>query len=161
MNKKTTKEPQYNILFDTAKKHGVSKFGLMSNESWNIDPKRTLFTLARYKFVAKLLAGKKNVLAPENIRKILETYTNRATVEFFSRLVDHEDFEVFEAQLVRRKQEVLARGMFVWRPAHRAEIGELRGARAVKVHRPDVGDETTLVEPAEEGFGCVRHGGGA
>lgn len=34
----------------------------MINESWNQDPRRTLFTLARYKFVAKMLSGKENVL---------------------------------------------------------------------------------------------------
>lgn len=60
--KPSTREPQYNILFDVVKKHGVSKLGLMVNESWNQDPKRTLFTLARYKFVAKMLSGSGNVL---------------------------------------------------------------------------------------------------
>lgn len=57
-----TKEPQYTLLFDVKKKHGISRFGLMANESWNEDPKRTLFTLARYKFVAKMLNGKERVL---------------------------------------------------------------------------------------------------
>ncbi len=57
-----TREPQYSSLFDTVREHGVSSFGLMANESWNNDPKRTLFTLARYKFVAKMLAGKESVL---------------------------------------------------------------------------------------------------
>ena len=57
-----TKEPQYGIIFDTIEKHGVSRLGLMINESWNQDPKRTLFTLARYKFVARMLAGKQSVL---------------------------------------------------------------------------------------------------
>jgi len=57
-----TKEPQYGILFEVIEKHGVGKLGLMINESWNQDPKRTLFTLARYKFVAKMLAGQQNVL---------------------------------------------------------------------------------------------------
>jgi hypothetical protein len=42
-----TKEPQYNLLFDVIEKHGVTQLGLMINESWNQDPKRTLFTLAR------------------------------------------------------------------------------------------------------------------
>jgi len=58
----TTKEPQYSLLFDVREKHGISRLGLMVNESWNQDPKRTLFTLARYKFVAKMLAGRKHVL---------------------------------------------------------------------------------------------------
>ena len=57
-----TKEQQYSVVFDVVEKHGVSKLGLMANESWNQDPKRTLFTLARYKFVAKMLAGTKGVL---------------------------------------------------------------------------------------------------
>ena len=59
---KETKEKQYGMVFDVAEKHGVSKLGLMINESWNQDPKRTLFTLARYKFVAKMFAGLENVL---------------------------------------------------------------------------------------------------
>lgn len=57
-----TKEPQYGIVFDVENKHGRSRLGLMVNESWNQDPKRTLFTLARYKFVAKMLSGRECVL---------------------------------------------------------------------------------------------------
>jgi cyclopropane fatty-acyl-phospholipid synthase-like methyltransferase len=62
MDELQTKEPQYNIIFDVIKKHGVSQLGLMTNESWNQDPKRLVFTLARYKFVAKMLQGKIRVL---------------------------------------------------------------------------------------------------
>lgn len=57
-----TIEPQYSIVFDVMERHGISRLGLMTNESWNQDPKRTLFTLARYKFVAKMLAGAERVL---------------------------------------------------------------------------------------------------
>ena len=57
-----TKEPQYSLLFDVKEKHGIARLGLMVNESWNQDPKRTLFTLARYKFVARMLGGRKHVL---------------------------------------------------------------------------------------------------
>lgn len=57
-----TKELQYQLLYDVKEKHGISKLGLMVNESWNQDPKRTLFTLSRYKFVAKMLSGMSNVL---------------------------------------------------------------------------------------------------
>jgi 2-polyprenyl-3-methyl-5-hydroxy-6-metoxy-1,4-benzoquinol methylase len=59
---RVTKEPQYELLFEVEKKHGISKLGLMANESWNQDPKRTLFTLARYKFIAKMLTGYNQVL---------------------------------------------------------------------------------------------------
>lgn len=62
MKKTKTVEPQYKILYDVVEKHGVSQFGIMANESWNQDPKRTLFTLARYKFVAKMFSGKNRVL---------------------------------------------------------------------------------------------------
>jgi len=61
-NQEQTKEPQYGIVFDVEKKHGRTQLGLMVNESWNQDPKRTLFTLARYKFVAKMLSGNNRVL---------------------------------------------------------------------------------------------------
>lgn len=57
-----TKEPQYKLVFDVKEKHGITQLGLMVNESWNQDPRRTLFTLARYKFVAKMLSGKQRVL---------------------------------------------------------------------------------------------------
>lgn len=58
----STKEPQYNMVFDVAKRHGIAQFGLMANESWNQDPRRTVFTLARYKFVSKMFAGRQRVL---------------------------------------------------------------------------------------------------
>lgn len=60
--KRTTKEHQYSILFDAVEKHGISRLGLMINQSWNQDPKRALFSLARYKFVSKMLAGADRVL---------------------------------------------------------------------------------------------------
>ena len=58
----STKEEQYNDLLDLVDEHGFQTFGLMANESWINDPKRTLFTLSRYKFVAKILAGYNHVL---------------------------------------------------------------------------------------------------
>jgi 2-polyprenyl-3-methyl-5-hydroxy-6-metoxy-1,4-benzoquinol methylase len=57
-----TKEPQYDVLFDVKAKHGVSRLGLMINQGWHDDPKRLAFTLSRYKFVAKMLAGRNKVL---------------------------------------------------------------------------------------------------
>jgi 2-polyprenyl-3-methyl-5-hydroxy-6-metoxy-1,4-benzoquinol methylase len=57
-----TKEPQYELLLRVKEKHGVSRLGLMANESWNQDPRRTLFTMARYKFVSKMLDGRSRVL---------------------------------------------------------------------------------------------------
>lgn len=57
-----TKEPQYELLYRVRDEHGIARLGLMVNESWNQDPRRTVFTLARYKFVSKLLSGRTNVL---------------------------------------------------------------------------------------------------
>ena len=60
--KKKFKEPQYLGLEKIKKKFGISKLGIMSNEAWTVDPKCLLFSLARYKFVSKLLSGENNVL---------------------------------------------------------------------------------------------------
>ena len=56
------KETQYQVCFDLKKQKGFARFGLMSNQVWHDDPKRLVFLLSRYKFVAKMLSGKKNVL---------------------------------------------------------------------------------------------------
>lgn len=57
-----TKEPQYYRLLELQKKQGIAEFGLMSNFVWEDDPKRLLFVLSRYKFVAKMLSGSRHVL---------------------------------------------------------------------------------------------------
>lgn len=38
------------------------RFGAMAGYAWRTDPKHVLFTLARYKFVAKMLAGRDRIL---------------------------------------------------------------------------------------------------
>jgi hypothetical protein len=58
----STREPQYNRLLDVDEHHGRTQLGLMMNQAWHDDPKRLVFTFARYKFVAKMLSGRKNVL---------------------------------------------------------------------------------------------------
>jgi 2-polyprenyl-3-methyl-5-hydroxy-6-metoxy-1,4-benzoquinol methylase len=58
----STKEPQYHGMVEQADARGLETFGLMTSYAWNDDPKRLTFTLSRYKFVAKLLAGRSNVL---------------------------------------------------------------------------------------------------
>ena len=57
-----TREPQYQRLLNLRDQKGMAQFGLMSNYVWNEDPKRLLFVLSRYKFVAKMLSGKSHVL---------------------------------------------------------------------------------------------------
>jgi 2-polyprenyl-3-methyl-5-hydroxy-6-metoxy-1,4-benzoquinol methylase len=57
-----TKDPVNQPLLDLEKENGIARFGLMTNAVWHEDPKRLLFTLARYKFVAKMLSGTNSVL---------------------------------------------------------------------------------------------------
>ena len=57
-----TKEAQYQFELDMALRDGLSRFGIMSNQTWKDDPRRLLFLLSRYKFVAKMLDGRSHVL---------------------------------------------------------------------------------------------------
>ena len=57
-----TKEPQYEALVNLKKGKGLTTLGMMNNQVWHDDPRRLVFTLSRYKFVAKLLAGKRRAL---------------------------------------------------------------------------------------------------
>ncbi|MEX1115011.1 MAG: class I SAM-dependent methyltransferase, partial [Akkermansiaceae bacterium] len=57
-----SKEPQYQFLVDRAAAGDVAKFGLMSGQTWQDDPKRLVFLLSRYKFASKMLAGCRRVL---------------------------------------------------------------------------------------------------
>ncbi len=56
----TTKEKQYQFLLER-EKH-LANLGLMSSQVWQDDPRRLLFVLARYKFVAKMFSGMNKVL---------------------------------------------------------------------------------------------------
>ncbi len=55
-------EPQYQDSIRAYKQRGYERLGLMSSWAWNEDPKRLVFTLSRYKFVAKMLDGCRDVL---------------------------------------------------------------------------------------------------
>lgn len=57
-----TREPQYQGCVDLRDAGGLTRLGLMSNQVWHDDPKRLTFLLARYKFVAKMLARRQHVL---------------------------------------------------------------------------------------------------
>ena len=49
-------------MLEYRRKRGLESMGLMSSQAWYDDPKRLAFTLSRYKFVAKMLAGSSHVL---------------------------------------------------------------------------------------------------
>src|SRR5665648_1132323 len=57
-----TKEAQYQFCVEYAEERGLEQFGLMSSQCWYDDPRRMVFLLARYKFVAKMLEGRAHVL---------------------------------------------------------------------------------------------------
>ena len=57
-----TREPQYQACVDDAAARGFERLGLRSSQSWREDPKHLVFRLARYKFVAKMLADRNHVL---------------------------------------------------------------------------------------------------
>ena len=57
-----TKEKQYQVMLEYRRQRGLESLGLMTSQAWYDDPKRLTFTLARYKFVAKMLAGRAHVL---------------------------------------------------------------------------------------------------
>jgi len=56
------REPQYDECLTLDAQHGRHRLGLMSSQTYHDDPKRLGFTLARYKFAAKMLQGCPRVL---------------------------------------------------------------------------------------------------
>ncbi|MGD1118522.1 MAG: class I SAM-dependent methyltransferase [Dehalococcoidales bacterium] len=62
MDEEKTREPQYQIVVNLRNTKGLTRLGLTTNQVWHDDPKRLVFILSRYKFVAKMLSGKQNVL---------------------------------------------------------------------------------------------------
>lgn len=61
-DKRRQGEPQYEEVIAAMRSRGPEKLGLMTSWGWYDDPKRLAFTLARYKFVSKMLAGSKRIL---------------------------------------------------------------------------------------------------
>ena len=58
----STREPQYQRTIELAQGQGLTTLGLMTNQAWTDDPRHLVFTLARYKFVAKMMSGRDHVL---------------------------------------------------------------------------------------------------
>lgn len=62
MEQKKTKESQNQIQIDLYRQKGSVRLGPWASYIWRNDPKHLGFLLARYKFCAKMLTGKKSVL---------------------------------------------------------------------------------------------------
>lgn len=62
MKTTATVEPQYQFHVDMKEKHGLVQLGIEKSGAWRFDPRRLVFCLSRYKFVAKMLSGTNRVL---------------------------------------------------------------------------------------------------
>jgi SAM-dependent methyltransferase len=62
MEPQKTKELQYQEHVELARTRGLTQLGYRANATWDVDPRRLMIVLARYKFVAKMLSGKQRVL---------------------------------------------------------------------------------------------------
>ncbi len=56
-----TRESQYQNTLEIRDSIGIQRLGLMTNQVYYDDPRRLVFLLARYKFVAKMLSGSRRV----------------------------------------------------------------------------------------------------
>ena len=82
-----TREPQYQVCLDIERQEGLARFGLMSNQVWRDDPRRLVFLLSRYKFVAKMLSGRRGILEVGcadafGTRLVLQEVTDLTAVDF-------------------------------------------------------------------------------
>ena len=62
MKPRKTKEPQNQIELDTYQERGPVQLGPWTSHIWRTDPRHLGFLLARYKFCARMLVGKSEVL---------------------------------------------------------------------------------------------------
>ena len=96
-----TREPQYQRTLDIAIDKGLTTLGLMTNQVWEDDPRRLLFTLARYKFVSKMLAGKAHVLEVG----CADAFGTRVVQQEVKRLTATDFDQVFVDDVLRRMDE--------------------------------------------------------
>ncbi len=62
MSDDTPRDPANAPGYEAQKRIGPTRLGVLKNWEWYDDPKRLVFSMARYKFVAKMLEGRRNVL---------------------------------------------------------------------------------------------------
>jgi 2-polyprenyl-3-methyl-5-hydroxy-6-metoxy-1,4-benzoquinol methylase len=93
-----TREVQYQRSIDLLKEKGLTPLGLMTNQAWQDDPKHLLFTLARYKFVAKMFAGREHVLEVG----CADAFGTRIVVQAVKKLTATDFDPVFVEDVLRR-----------------------------------------------------------
>jgi 2-polyprenyl-3-methyl-5-hydroxy-6-metoxy-1,4-benzoquinol methylase len=57
-----TRDPVNQQGYDVQRSIGPTRLGILKNWEWHDDPRRLLFSMARYKFVSKMFSGFENVL---------------------------------------------------------------------------------------------------
>ena len=62
MTRRVMRDPVNQPNVDFAEDRGAISLGLLKSREWIEDPRRLVFSLARYKFVAKMLSGRRSVL---------------------------------------------------------------------------------------------------
>ena len=98
---KNTKEKQYNVMLDYQEQRGLETLGLMTSQAWYDDPKRLTFTLARYKFAAKMLSGSKHVLEVG----CADAFATRIVVQEVEKLTATDFDPLFVADTLSRMSE--------------------------------------------------------
>jgi len=96
-----TREPQYQRTLEIAMEKGLTTLGLMTNQVWEDDPRRLLFTLARYKFVSKMLSGRQHVLEIG----CADAFGTRVVQQEVKRLTATDFDQVFVDDVLRRMDE--------------------------------------------------------
>jgi len=99
MDTPKTKEPQYGRCLEYFQERGLESMGLMTSQAWYDDPRRLTFTLARYKFVAKLFSGRRHVLEVG----CADAFATRIVVQEVQRLTAT-DFDPVFIEDARRRQ---------------------------------------------------------
>jgi SAM-dependent methyltransferase len=99
--KKQTREPQYQRCLDLARERGLETLGLMSGQVWHDDPRRLAFVLARYKFVAKMLEGRREVAEVG----CADAFGTRLVAQAAGRVTAYDFDPVFVADAARRSSD--------------------------------------------------------
>jgi len=135
-------EPHYRKLMDALLKQGVERLGLMTGWAWHDDPRHLLFTLSRYKFVAKMMAGRNCVLEVGcsdgfATRLVAQTVKSVVAVDFDSQFIN----DAIERQSDRWPIEFRLHDLLVT-----SVSGEFDGAFALDVieHIPPVQEDRFL-----------------
>lgn len=100
-NSEGTREPQYNRCLEIRDRQGLTSLGLMTNQIFEDDPRRLTFLLARYKFVSKMLSGKKLV----GELGCGDAFGTRIVMQEVDKIVAYDFDSVFIEDIAQRRSE--------------------------------------------------------